>query len=242
MWGAIIFCSLQLPFFTVSKTLFLQFVFAYELFHKFLIAGNFNVLPALHKLIESTRCSSLEDLHMTSIRNEHAYYQCIVEVLADRAMIINMKHTNSEGKTLADKAQGVEIMEDMINNKSCLGLVCNDTWSMKLSIDKALIEEASARPIYIVGDSHCLSPAWSILHIEGSFHGENRPDDTRLNPVFDSSTDITSEKKKGTPRLLLPRLVTGVKQWHLRPKGNFYTKTNFHQTVRAIPSNAEVSL
>lgn len=242
MWGVIIFCSLQLPFFTVSKTLFLQFVFAYELFHKFLIAGNFNVLPALHKLIESTRCSSLEDLHMTSIRNEHAYYQCIVEVLADRAMIINMKHTNLEGKTLADKAQGVEIMEDMINNKSCLGLVCNDTWSMKLSIDKALIQEASARPIYIVGDSHCLSPAWSILHIEGSFHGENRPDDTRLNPVFDSSTDITSEKKKGTPRLLLPRLVTGVKQWHLRPKGNFYTKTNFHQTVRAIPSNAEVSL
>ena len=206
------------------------------------MTGNFNVLPALHNLIESTRCSSKEDLHMTSIRNEHAYYQCIVEVLADRAMIVRIKLFDSEGETLTNNAQDVGVMQDTINSKSCLGLVCNDTWSTKLSIDEALIAEASAKPIYVIGDSHCLSPAWSILHVEGSFVGKVKPNDTGLSPVIESSTGTTLGKKKGTPRLLLPRLVTGVKQWHLRPKGNFYTKFNFNQTARAIPSNAEVSL
>lgn len=41
-------------------------------------------------------------------------------------------------------------------------------------------------PIYVVGDSHVMSPAWGIISINGKY------------------------------RLLVPRLVTGVKHWHLR--------------------------
>jgi hypothetical protein len=40
----------------------------------------------------------------------------------------------------------------------------DDIWSNKLSIDPTLMKKAAERPIYICGDSHCLSPAWSIIN------------------------------------------------------------------------------
>jgi hypothetical protein len=48
--------------------------------------------------------------------------------------------------------------------------------------------------IYVCGDSHCLSPAWQRV----------------------VSTNKTL--------LLEPKLVTGLKHWHLRPEGDFYPK------------------
>jgi hypothetical protein len=71
-------------------------------------------------------------------------------------------------------------------------------------------EVAASNPIYVCGDSHSIIPAWSVLQ-----------------------TTVG-------PRLLIPKLVTGCKHWHLRPESSFYPKTNFVNVVKSIPHNAEV--
>jgi hypothetical protein len=44
------------------------------------------------------------------------------------------------------------------------GGIYDDIWSDKLWIDPTIMKEAAKKPIYICGDSHCLSPAWSIIN------------------------------------------------------------------------------
>eukprot|EP01139_Manchomonas_bermudensis_P005484 Amastigsp_a175212_10.p3 type:complete len:185 gc:universal Amastigsp_a175212_10:560-6(-) len=44
----------------------------------------------------------------------------------------------------------------------------------------------------------------------------------------------------GAPRLLVPRLVTGLKVWHLRPSSRFYPKANFANVVATLPRGATV--
>jgi len=77
---------------------------------------------------------------------------------------------------------------------------------------RVLFETAAGRPIYFCGDSHCVPPAWSILQVHG------------------------------TPRLICPRLATGVKQWHMRKESRFYPKTHFYNMIHSIPDGAEVVL
>eukprot|EP00475_Leptophrys_vorax_P025987 TRINITY_DN3637_c0_g2_i17.p2 TRINITY_DN3637_c0_g2~~TRINITY_DN3637_c0_g2_i17.p2 ORF type:complete len:853 (+),score=209.82 TRINITY_DN3637_c0_g2_i17:4081-6639(+) len=66
----------------------------------------------------------------------------------------------------------------------------------------------SLKPIYCVGDSHCLSLAWQKLKLQGE------------------------------ERLLVPKLVTGLKCWHLRPKSSFFPKKNFEFVMKSIPNNS----
>ncbi|MBI2785507.1 MAG: hypothetical protein HYX60_04030, partial [Legionella longbeachae] len=64
------------------------------------------------------------------------------------------------------------------------------------------------RTIYMVGDSHCLSPAWDTIAIN-SIHYQ-----------------------------IIPLLVTGCKIWHLRNNSTFHAKTNFYQAMEHIPQNS----
>lgn len=73
-----------------------------------------------------------------------------------------------------------------------------------------LFSVAREAPIYILGDSHTLSPSWNVVHI------------------------------RNQPRLLVPKLVTGVKQWHLRPTSKFYPKANFYNALASIPVQSDV--
>jgi tetratricopeptide (TPR) repeat protein len=73
-----------------------------------------------------------------------------------------------------------------------------------------LFREAASRPIYVLGDSHVVCQSWSIVTVQGK------------------------------PRLLLPRLSTGIKQWHLRPDSDFYPKYHFQRMVASIPQGSEV--
>ncbi|RYH21668.1 hypothetical protein EON65_20300 [archaeon] len=66
------------------------------------------------------------------------------------------------------------------------------------------------KPLYVVGDSHCLSAAWGEVII------------------------------KGESRRLIPRLVTGLKHWHLREKSKFHPKTTFFNVLSGIPDQAEI--
>ena len=97
------------------------------------------------------------ELHLTTIRNENAYYCCVMQLL------------------------------------TCPGIY----------------QAADSKPIYVVGDSHSLSPSWRSINV------------------------------KGEQRLLLGRLVTGLKAWHLRPESRFFPKANFEAAVASVPNGSE---
>ena len=42
------------------------------------------------------------------------------------------------------------------------------------------------------------------------------------------------------PHLLVPKLVTGLKCWHLRDECDFYPKKHFENVMRTIPAKATV--
>jgi hypothetical protein len=70
--------------------------------------------------------------------------------------------------------------------------------------------EAPSNTVYMVGDSHCLSPAW---------------DEISLN---------------NTNYFIKPLLVTGCKIWHLRDGSLFHAKTNYYRAIELIPVGATV--
>lgn len=71
-------------------------------------------------------------------------------------------------------------------------------------------EEAAA--LYVVGDSHCLSPSWHTVQLNGATH------------------------------LIVCGVVTGLKIWHLRESSDFYPKHLYQQVTAAIPSSSKVML
>jgi len=107
-------------------------------------------------LVEPPRACG-KDLHLTTVRNEHAYFCCISQLM--------------EYHSLPFK---------------------------------------SHRPIYVIGDSHCMSLGWHHIEVAGEM------------------------------RTLHPKLVTGLKMWHLRPESRFYPKVNFYNVVKTIPKGAQV--
>jgi hypothetical protein len=207
------------------------------------------MLPALHVLIEPTRSASSELLHLTSIRNESAYYRCIIAVLAERGVIIenNLQPCGSisddiqSTRTRTDtdsRLQGTSALSKQQDKKSDNKLsesnavaLCGDFRSTKLSLDPKILLEASKNPIYICGDSHCLSLAWSVIY----------QDCDKKSVSVSSAPEVEKGVNRQTPRLFVPRLVTGIKQWHLRPQGVFYPKTGFQHTIDNTPTGADVS-
>jgi len=65
-------------------------------------------------------------------------------------------------------------------------------------------------PLYLAGDSHSLSPAWRTVTFRKQEH------------------------------VLVPRLVTGCKIWHLREASDFFTKANFEAAMATIPDGSPV--
>jgi hypothetical protein len=124
------------------------------------VVGALALVPPLVKIIEEARRGW--DMHLTTIRNEHAYYCCVAQLMCD------VPHPYPEVK--------------------CSGIDA----------------------LYVCGDSHSLSSAWQIVSIHG------------------------------TPTPLIPKLVTGLKCWHLRPESVFFPKNNFFNVVDSIPRGARV--
>jgi hypothetical protein len=147
----------------------------------FYLKGLLSHLPMMITLMERIRSMSQSPLHETLVRNELAYYQDIVQILSVR--------THAAVYGLPD-----------------VSFALNDP----LKSNKPEWVAARQRPIYLCGDSHCLSGGWSILKVHS------------------------------LPRLVIPKLVTGVKCWHLRPESKFYPKENFLQTIASIPIGSEV--
>ncbi|EKX50783.1 hypothetical protein GUITHDRAFT_103373 [Guillardia theta CCMP2712] len=120
------------------------------------VTGALARIPDLVELIEPARRGW--DMHLTNIRNEHAYYCCVAQLMVD----IPWPYPSCKGE------------------------------------------------IFVAGDSHCLSTAWQVL----SVHGSSVP--------------------------LVPKLVTGLKCWHLREESVFFPKNNFYNVMASIPDGASV--
>lgn len=122
------------------------------------VTGALSQLPPIISRLEGLRVG--QQLHDTTIRNEHAYFCCISQIMT--------------------------------------------------YLSKQLPIIPDAPPLYVCGESHCLSPAWQVIQM-----GEQK-------------------------RTLLPVLVTGLKCWHMRPESDFYPKANFTSAIESIPDNEQV--
>ena len=126
------------------------------------VCGALQPLPALIALIEPVRVH--KQLHLTLIRNEHAYHSTIAQIL----------------RTLTYPLPPIP----------------------------------PSQHIYVLGDSHCLSSAFSIIHLPSPSSPSSPP----------------------TPHLLRPLLSTGTKIYHLRPSCTFYPHANYEAALRLLPS------
>lgn len=115
------------------------------------------------QLVKLCCLASARKLHLTTVRNEAAYFNCIRQILEE--------HPPPE------ISPGSEI-----------------------------------QPLYLCGDSHCLSTAWQWVELQG------------------------------IKRLLVPKLVTGCKVWHLRKDSRFYPKRGFMQITHSLPKRSPVIL
>lgn len=131
--------------------------------------GNIDAIPSLISIIEPLRRMSKTPVHETSVRNEHAYYLCICQLLA-------RMHSHDYAYSYIHGEGGDQ-----------------------------------SAPLFVCGDSHCLSSAWGGVSFSGG------------------------------KRTIVPKLVTGLKQYHLRPQSNFYTKECFTRTMASIPDGSDVS-
>lgn len=64
---------------------------------------------------------------------------------------------------------------------------------------------------YVTGDSHLIPLAWNFIKMKEEWH------------------------------ILIPKLTTGIKHWHLRPSSEFYTKYNLMYALQSIPVNSKVA-
>jgi hypothetical protein len=129
--------------------------------------GALQPLPALIELIEPVRV--YQNLHTTSIRNEHAYYQEAAQLMFYISFPVPL------------------------------------TREVSLNHNNKMPSEQCLRPIYLCGDSHCYSTAWHTL-----------------------------EYPRGERRVIVPKLVTGLKCYHMRADAAFFPKSNLHMIGRGV--------
>jgi len=124
-------------------------------------------------ILHATRSGN--DLHLTPVRNEQAYFGCVYDLMG-----------------LVEEKQ--KIME----------------------VEEEEASYPSGEPIYVIGDSHVLSPAWQSVTLPSG---------------------KTGSKQR---RTFAPCVVTGAKLWHLRKSSDFYTRFSFWDQVTRVPAGADI--
>jgi len=97
----------------------------------------------------------------------------------------------------------------IIRNENAYFMCTRDLVKCKPSPLPAEMREGM-RKVYVIGDSHSFSPSWKAIKTAAN-----------------------------TTSLLVPKLVTGLKHYHLRPSSNFYPKKNFLHVMKSIPEGSE---
>lgn len=200
-------------------------------------SGRLECIPHFARLVEPTRVAlqkqGQKSIHETHIRNEHAYYLCVVQIVASHSSMYlaavesRMAEAAAAAATSATEAPSTSASA---SPSPLEGLYC---W-LRDRRDPALPAAASASGpsaaaggvVYVCGDSHCLSSAWCDLTPDSSY-----------------GSGITSGTGAGAAAArpvftLVPKLVTGLKHWHLRPESDFYPKEIFNLTCASIPDGS----
>ena len=92
----------------------------------------------------------------------------------------------------------------------------------------------------MIGDSHCMSPAWRPIKYHVSLwltYSSLCLEPTACTYTVRHTIGIVQQDE--TP-LIHPVLSTGTKIWHLREEGVFYPKINFFNEISTIPDDATV--
>ncbi|KAG2443101.1 hypothetical protein HYH02_009515 [Chlamydomonas schloesseri] len=154
------------------------------------VGGALGAAAALVAAVEPLRRASAVELHTTLIRNEAAYFGCVQQLLAP-------PHTPPQPQPQPQPSAGAGA-----------GAAVEGQGAETAAVPTG----SAARPLYLCGDSHCLSAAWRHVTL------------------------------RGERRLLRPLLVTGCKVWHLRPESVFYPKAQFLAAMALLPPGAQVVL
>ncbi|GIL62031.1 hypothetical protein Vafri_16345 [Volvox africanus] len=146
------------------------------------VGGALSVASKLCELLEPLRSASAVELHTTLVRNEAAYFGCVTQLLKDYPP------------------------------PAVRSRIPHPPAATAVTASEASPSDSSPSPLYLCGDSHCLSAAWRIVTL------------------------------RGEQRVLRPLLVTGCKVWHLRPTSEFYPKKQFEASMDLLPDGAQVIL
>eukprot|EP00903_Cladosiphon_okamuranus_P013727 g12780.t1 len=114
------------------------------------LEGKWSCLPQLLALVEPARLRSLMPLHKTNIRNEQAYYCCIIQLLSC--------WSNSRSGAAAGSLSGGEVKD--------AGSTASGREEGKTHPTPAAAA-AAKDVVYVCGDSHTLTPAWHEVTIGG---------------------------------------------------------------------------
>jgi len=200
---------------------------AFALVKLLYLQGKLHKLAALYRVIEPTRRRSLTPIHSTTIRNEHAYYQCIAQTLAYRLSCATAPAQQAAAAPLLPLSAVPEPLQKQLEATSAskrgetamnfpVSPVLRDPRAACCDIySSAEYKEAAKRPLYVVGDSHTVPLAWNIIR-------------------------VASESGKLELRLMVPKLVTGLKQYHLRKESDFYPKAQFAALLKSIPDKSDI--
>lgn len=184
------------------------------------LQGKLWALPPIFQLLEPLRAKSEEPLHLSSVRNEQAYYLAIAHVIS-----------SASSSSPAESDEQYAFIRWMLGQQQH----ADGQFSSQCP---SVVQQALSNPLYVIGDSHSLSPAWSIIRTP--------PSGTTSSTTAASgkAANSTAKKDKTTgdliPRLVVPKLATGAKQWHLRKQSKFYPKANFINVVNTIPDGSDV--
>lgn len=84
-------------------------------------------------------------------------------------------------------------------------------------------------PVFLLGDSHCVSPAWTTVRVPPA-----------ISSGSGSGVAVGAEVGMPVERLLRPALVTGCKVWHLRRESTFYPRVNYEAVAGALPEGSDI--
>lgn len=193
---------------------------AFALVKLMFLQGNLHRLAALFKVIEPTRRRSLTPIHQTTVRNEHAYYQTVAQVMAYRlscalGQAISVESLPKQLQMQYEKLQQIREDPGYLSFPSSpvllnpLNACCNIASNVGY-------QQALRNPLYVVGDSHTVPLAWNIIRVANKNTG---------------TTEL---------RLLVPKLVTGLKQYHLRKDSDFYPKSQFAAAIASVPDGSDI--
>lgn len=111
------------------------------------VGGAVSRAAALARVLNRARAASKVELHTTLIRNEAAYFGCVYQLVTDHPPPAFGPQLTSSSSSMAGSSQaGADAQSDGTTQA---------------------VAGSGVPPLYLCGDSHCLSAAWHYVSLRG---------------------------------------------------------------------------